>query len=129
MVQKINLFDLFDKYLGKERKCGVVDCNLMLLEYLGFDTTQIEPFNNPLDGRRNLRKACNAKNMSEYLTNNGWSVIEPLRAYDGDIVIKGIHCGIIYNGMMFGVCSKTNTFQFLKLSLEQLQKLKIFRKQ
>lgn len=115
------------EYKGKPHICGTNDCNLMVLELTGFDTTKVEPFTSVFSGRRSLRKATSCKTMNQYLESIGSRKINPNLVSDGCILLQGIHSFVYFDGLIFGVNYTTKTFEWNSLPLEQLQEFEVYK--
>ncbi|WP_188013158.1 hypothetical protein [Photobacterium damselae] len=121
------VIEIIKQYDGLDYVCGKNDCNLMVLELTGFDTSTIEPFNSIKSGRTNIRAAIDCMTLDEYLIKNNYKEIEYQFLTDGCVVLCGIHAGIWFNGLLFGV-SNRKKFEFQKIDLDQLSKLQIFKR-
>lgn len=120
------MLSILSNYKGKPYICGVNDCNLLLLELTGFDTSQVPPFNTIRSGREALCSATGCKNHKEYLTSIGAELIPHNLVTDGCFLIKGINCFIYFDGLVFGVSKETNTFEWSYIDLEQLQRFEVY---
>ncbi|WP_028022242.1 C40 family peptidase [Enterovibrio calviensis] len=119
---------VIQKYRGQSLTYGVLDCNLLVLELTDFDLSKIEPYSTLKGGAISIAKATQCNSPTDYIHSLGYKQISPLNAFDGDILIDGIHCGIYLNGSLFGIHKATSTFQFQSLTIEALQQMKVFSK-
>lgn len=122
------MHSLFKKYRDRTLQYGVYDCNLMVLEHLGSDISKLPEYSTLEEGRETLSEAYGVDSPEEAIHSLGCEPIEPLLAFDGDILVKGIHCFIYYDGLVFGLDNRSQTFQFMKVSLDGLLKFKAYRK-
>lgn len=128
MAQELSLEALLQEYHHKKHEYGKYECILLVLLLTGFVTSTLEPYSTAREGRKVLSRATGQFTIKSYLISRGYSSISPVYLYDGDILLRGSHCFVYYDGMVFGVSTETNTFEFLEVSIENLNKFQVFRK-
>ncbi|MGF1787089.1 hypothetical protein L4D00_14940 [Photobacterium swingsii] len=121
------IIDVLTKYVDKPLSYGTFDCNLMVLELTGFDTTKIKPYSTLKEGAVNVSDATQCCSPLEYIQTQGYKQINPLEASDGCLVVDKIHCFIYFNGCLFGVHKETQCFKYMNITINELQKLKVYK--
>lgn len=118
---------MFEKYIHKPVEYGLYDCNLMILEHLGFDLNKVDSYSTIKEGAIALKTATNCSNSKEFLLKNNYKQINPMLVSEGCILIKGIHCHIYHKNYFFGVHPDTKTFEFFKLDFSKLKDFEVFK--
>lgn len=122
-MNKNKFLEVFKEYEHHFHGHGVFDCNLMVLEATGYDTSTIEPYSTAMEGLRSLR-ATGYRRMGEYLLAIGYTKINPVFISDFDIVVQGASCAIYLDGRLF-MLDENKRFEFIKINKEYFNNNKI----
>ncbi|ENM2831982.1 hypothetical protein AB6Q85_002329 [Vibrio cholerae] len=120
------MLEVLSKYKGKPYVCGVNDCHLMILELTGFDINKIKPFRTLKEGRKALVESTGFLTMPSYLSSKGYQKTNPRFICDGCILLKGVHCFVYFDGLVFGVSKKSKTFEWCSIDLNNLEKFEVY---
>ncbi|HHG3075764.1 TPA: hypothetical protein ACPVXB_001022 [Vibrio parahaemolyticus] len=121
------LYSIANKYHSKPFECGVYDCNRMILEYFSYDLNQIKPYSNIRDGKLAIQEATGTNSPQDFLLSQGWSSVTPHQVEEGCVLIKGIHCFLYIDGMMFGVHPDTKSYEYIRADLDYISEFEVFK--
>lgn len=116
-----------NRYRGNPHVVGVYDCNLMALEYIGYDISKIEPFNTTRGGLVNIRKATDCKTWEQLMNKLGLVKINPMLATNNCILSNGIHRYIYKDGYLFGVHPYSKKFDYFKIDHKDLNLFEVYQ--
>lgn len=105
---KTEILQIVRKYNNKERVCGSVDCNLMILEIYEPDEFNklVDKYDNVKDGIRVAKEYTGYRSIHEYLAKSDkYKEIPTKSARFGDIgIVKEKQCTFLHLGKsLFGV--------------------------
>lgn len=123
MFNKLRILEVMGEYNKQPHQHGMTDCNLMLLQALGHDITQIPQYETPIQGRTALRSYLGVRSMKQYLLENGFRKIDPVLISDFDVILSGVNCSFYIDGKMFGV----HDGSFCLLPYQHNNKFEVFR--
>ncbi|WP_347368031.1 hypothetical protein [Vibrio vulnificus] len=113
---------------GKPHIVGVYDCNLIALQFIGFDISKIEPFDTVRGGLVAIRKATGCKTWAEVMNKHNYELINPMLIEDGCVLSKGIHRFIFKDGYLFGVHPISKKFDFFKINYNELHLFEVYKR-
>lgn len=115
---------ILDRYNGRERIPSVLDCTTLVLEMTGYQKMNeiLGKYDSVKNGIKFLRKYSGLKNMAEYLESIGYEKVE--HAHDFDLIVYGFHCGVYFDGYLFGV-DEAGVFKYRQIN--DLSELEIYR--
>lgn len=105
---------ILDKYVDRVRIPSELDCITLVLELTEYKDIEKEiygKYSSIKQGVKHLRKISGLNDMSEYLVSIGYDRIDPITISDFDIIIDGFHCGVYFDGYLFGV-DENETFKY-----------------
>ncbi|MGG5825915.1 DUF6950 family protein [Aeromonas salmonicida] len=117
---------ILDKYNGRERIPSLLDCTTLVLEMTGYQKMDeiLGKYDSVKSGVKFLRKYSGLNNMAEYLRANNYERVEHKFAQDFDLIVYGFHCGVYFDGYLFGV-DDAGVFKYRQVN--DLSELEIYR--
>lgn len=117
---------IIEKYNNKTLEYGVLDCHLLVLDFIGFDTSNlIGKYSDYKTGAKLALALTGCSSLVEFLENRGYQKVNPMTVSDGSIVMDGVSCSIYYDGNLFGIWD--NTFSLKKVRVSQLNNLGVYK--
>ena len=126
MMTNAEQINVLDRYNGRVRIPSVLDCTTLVLELTGYEKLDeiIGKYDSVKNGIKFLRKYSGLKNMAEYLESIGYEKVRHETVQDFDIIHYEFHCGVYFDGYLFGV-DEHETFKYRKIN--DLSELEIYR--
>ncbi|QWL58197.1 hypothetical protein HQ400_07720 [Aeromonas jandaei] len=126
MLSLTDKIKIIDRYNGRLRIPSVLDCTTLILELTEYDRLHeiIGKYDSVKSGIKFLRKHSGMNNMADYLKNIGCIEVSPEEVQDFDFIHYGFHCGVYFDGYLFGV-DENETFKYRKII--DLSELEIYR--
>lgn len=126
MLSLVDKIKIIDRYNGRVRIPSVLDCTTLILELTEYDKLEeiIGKYDSVKAGIKFLRKHSGMNNMADYLKSIGCVPVNQNEIQDFDFIHYGFHCGVYFDGYLFGV-DENETFKYRHIN--DLSELEIFR--
>ncbi|CAJ1854356.1 hypothetical protein [Aeromonas dhakensis] len=118
--------NILEKYNGRERIPSVLDCTTLILEMTGYQKLNevLGKYDSVKSGIKFLRKYSGMNSMADYLLDIGCVRVNPNEVQDFDFIHYEFHCGVYFDGYLFGV-DENGFFKYRNTT--DLSELEIYR--
>ncbi|WMB74227.1 hypothetical protein RA178_06320 [Shewanella oncorhynchi] len=117
--------EVISKYKDKKLEYGFLDCHLLVLDFIKYDTTNlIGKYSDYKTGAKLALALTGCRSLVEFLESRGYQKVNPYLVSDGCIVMSGVSCSIYWDGKLFGIWD--DVFQFRRVKPSELKDLGVY---